>query len=255
MQCKQKSIKRRAHKAWTKWRVWALCALLVPSGAFAVANPVTPWPVDPKAGIPASWKAQYHPDIKAHTQFTLLQKGEQTVLRADALQAYGTLVHAFAAPRVFNELQWDWQVLTHPAGANLKTKEGDDAGAKVCVFIQIDESRLGLGTRLALGAARTFSGEPLPAATLCYVWGTPGAAVGQVFDNPYTERVKNIVLRDVPPGGELLREQRDVQADARKAFGKELPDGPVKFTGIALGADSDNTKSRAAALFGSIAAK
>jgi hypothetical protein len=137
----------------------------------------------------------------------------------------------------------------------LQTKAGDDAGAKVCAFVQIDEGKLGLGTRLALAAARTVSGERLPAATLCYVWGAPGEKVGQVFDNPYTDRVKNIVIRDEASAAELILETRNLQADARKAFGKELPEGPVMFIGFALGADSDNTKSKAKALFGSIEAK
>lgn len=214
-----------------------------------------PWPSDPAAGIPVPWKAQFHPDIAAHTQFKLLKQGNNTLLQAEADMAYGTLVHAFPKPTVISTLAWQWQLLTQPAKANLQTKAGDDAGAKVCAFIQIDEGKLSLGTRLALAAARTVSGERLPAATLCYVWGVPGEKVGQVFDNPYTDRVKNIVIRDMATSSELISENRDVQADARKAFGKELPEGPVMFTGVALGADSDNTKSKAKALFGSIEAR
>lgn len=76
-----------------------------------------------------------------------------------------------------------------------------------------------------------------------------------MFDNPYTDRVKNIVLRDMASAAELVSENRDLQADARKAFGKELPEGPVMITGLALGADSDNTKSKAKALFGSVQAQ
>ncbi|HEX4879145.1 MAG TPA: DUF3047 domain-containing protein, partial [Limnobacter sp.] len=216
---------------------------------------VAPWPADAQAPLPGAWKAQYHPDIAAHTRFSLVEKAGVTLLQANANQSYGTLVHAFAQPQVLSTMGWAWQVLEHPAQAKLQTKAGDDAGAKVCAFVQIDESRLSLGTRLALGAARTLSGEPLPAATLCYVWGSPGEPVGMVFNNPYTDRVKNMVLRDSSPGGGMVTESRDLQADARLAFGKELPDGPVRFTGIALGTDADNTKSKATALFGSIVAK
>ncbi|HEX4916724.1 MAG TPA: DUF3047 domain-containing protein [Limnobacter sp.] len=235
----------------------ALLALVFGAAhSFAQAtNLVAPWPADEQSALPVAWQPQYHPDIAAHTRFALVNKSGRTLLRAQADQSYGTLVHAFAQPQVFNTLSWDWQVLEHPAQANLQTKAGDDAGAKVCAFVQIDESRLSLRTRLALGAARTLSGEPLPAATLCYVWGSPGEPVGVVFNNPYTDRVKNLVLRDAPAGGSMVTETRDVQADARLAFGKELPNGPVKFTGIALGADADNTQSKARALFGSLVAQ
>ncbi|HEX4842982.1 MAG TPA: DUF3047 domain-containing protein [Limnobacter sp.] len=231
---------------------------LVSSAAHSPAQAtdlVAPWPADEKSALPAAWLAQYHPDIAAHTRFALINKGGRVLLQAQADRSYGTLVHAFAQPQAFNALRWDWQVLEHPTGANLQTKAGDDAGAKVCVFLQVDESRLSLRTRLALGAARTLSGEQLPAATLCYVWGSPGAPVGSVFNNPYTDRVRNLVLRDTSAGGSMATESRDVQADARLAFGKELPNGPVKFTGIALGADADNTQSKARALFGSLVAQ
>lgn len=219
------------------------------------AEALAQWPANATAGIPSPWKPQYHPDIAEHTEFRLLKQGNKTVLQADADMAYGTLVHPFAKPTELKTLSWEWQVLTQPTKANLRTKSGDDAGAKLCAFIQIDEGKLGIGTRLTLAAARAVSVERLPAATLCYVWGVPGEKVGQVFDNPFTERVRNIVVRDTAAASELIAENRDLQADARKAFGDELPQGPVMFTGIALGADSDNTKSKAKALFGKISAE
>lgn len=230
-------------------------ALAVTAGLATAAEAIKAWPSDPAVGLPAGWKPQFHPDIAAHTEFKLIRQGDKTVVQADADKSYGTLVHAFPKPAELKSLKWEWQVLTHPSNASLQTKAGDDAGAKLCAFIQVDESRIGLGTRVALAAARTVSGERLPAATLCYVWGVPGEKVGQVFDNPYTDRVKNIVVRDMANATELVAENRDLQADARKAFGKELPAGPVLFTGIALGADADNTKSKARALFGKISAE
>lgn len=231
-----------------------LLALYWPVSSTA-AEALAQWPANIADGIPAPWKAQYHPDIAAHTQFKLQKQGEKTVLLADADMAYGTLVHPFVKPLELKTLSWEWQVLVQPTNANLQTKAGDDTGAKLCAFIQVDERKISLGTRLALAAARTVSGERLPAATLCYVWGIPGEKVGQVFDNPFTDRVKNIVVRDTANAKELIAENRDLQADARKAFGKELPEGPVMITGIALGADSDNTQSQASALFGKVSAQ
>jgi hypothetical protein len=219
------------------------------------AEALTQWPPYATAAIPAPWRAQYHPNIAAHTQFKLFRQGDKTVLQADADMAYGTLVHPFTQPVELTTLSWEWQILLQPTRANLQTKAGDDTGAKLCAFVQIDEKKLGLGTRLALAAARTMSGERLPAATLCYVWGTPGEKLEQVFDNQFTDRVKNIVVRDAANASELISENRDLQVDARKAFGIEVPEGPVMFTGIALGVDSDNTQSKARAVFGKISAR
>lgn len=218
------------------------------------AEVLKPWPSSPALGIPLPWKAQYSPEIEEHTQFRLMTLNGKTVLQVEADMASGSLVHPFTQPVRLSSLSWQWQVLTQPTDADLRMKSGDDVAARLCAFVQIDEGKLGLGTRLALAMARSTSGERLPAATLCYVWGTPGAQVGQVVDNVFSDRVKNIVVRDTASSGELIAENRDLQSDARKAFGNELPAGAVMFTGIALGADSDNTRSKAKALFGDISA-
>lgn len=196
---------------------------------------------------PSGWTAQFHPDIAAHTQLSLVQGAEVPVLRVLSEAGYGSWAYRFEQPEQIDQISWQWQVLEKPTGADLKTKKGDDAAIKVCLFVAIDESRLGLGTRLALGAARTVSGEDLPAATLCYLWaGQPYK--GQVFPNPYTDRVRNWVLRDESASDNWLQETRDVRADVIRVFGPELPrienQPQVKLLGIAIGGDADNTKSR-----------
>ncbi|MCQ8896862.1 DUF3047 domain-containing protein [Limnobacter humi] len=217
--------------------------------------PVIPaWPKQPGA-LPAPWKTQFHPKVPKHTDFKLISFEGQTVVQAKSESGYGSVALAFDKPSEFNTLQWSWLVQQHPKNANPKTKDGDDAGAKLCVFVQIDESTLSFGTRLKLGAARTLSGEDLPAATLCYMWAAEGTPTGEVFNNPYTDRVRNMVIRASAEGTALVNEQRNVQQDARRAFAKELPEGPVKFLGIAFGADADNTQSTALGLFGSVSVK
>lgn len=198
-----------------------------------------PWP----------WQAQFHPKVKSHTVFDMQGSGDDAVVNTTANKSYGSWVDAFKAPKVLHELAWRWAVLKQPEGANLKKKEGDDAAAKVCVFVHIDESRLSFGTRMELGAARMVSSEPLPAATLCYVWGNGSARVNDVFPNPYTGLVVNWVLQNQPESTRWVDEQRDLQADARRVFSKLLPDGAVQFEGVAFGSDSDNTASLAKARF------
>lgn len=222
----------------------------------SLAEPaIQPWPSSTAAGFPKPWVSQFHPKVKKHTVFTLQQVEGQTVARASSDGGYGSMVHAFSSPVPIRQIQWRWQVEQHPTGANLRTKEGDDAGAKLCLFVAIDESKLGVGTRMKMGAARLASGESLPAATLCYAWAPAGVPSGEVFNNPFTDRVRNIVVRSAAESDVLVTEQRDVQADARRAFGAELPEGPVQFLGVALGADADNTQSKAVGVFGAIVAK
>lgn len=198
------------------------------------------------ASPPAPWQPQFHPKIKAHTQFELQAATDgPSWLRIKADKSYGSWVYSFKQPgHVVRKLSWQWRVEQHPEGANLQTKEGDDAAVKVCVFVVVDEQKLGLTQRMALGAARALSGEDLPAATLCYLWSNLGEPTGKAFDNPYTNRVRNLVLRSQAGGPAALTEVRNIQDDARAAFGDEVPKGEVRLLGIALGGDSDNTQSK-----------
>jgi hypothetical protein len=201
----------------------------------------------PGAKPPSGWKAQFHPDIPAHTQLSRVQDGEGLVLRLESEAGYGSWAYRFDQATEIQSMSWQWRALEKPSTADLKTKPGDDAAIKLCIFVAIDESSLSLGTRLALGTARTLSGEDLPAATLCYLWANQ-LYKGEIFPNPYTERVMNWVLRDESVSQQWLMEKRDIKADAIRVFGRELPvvNGipQVKLLGLAIGADADNTKSR-----------
>ncbi|NJM32419.1 MAG: DUF3047 domain-containing protein [Limnobacter sp.] len=210
--------------------------------------------------FPYPWQTRFHPDIPKTTRFEQLELDRRPVLKASAQGSYGTLVHRFATPQPLQTLQWQWAVTRHPIQAALQTKEGDDAAAKVCLFVQIDESKLGLTTKLALGAARTLAREPLPAATLCYVWATPGDKTPEHFPNPYTDRVVNWVLQRQPASDNWVLEQRNVENDVRTVFGPVLPGagsglGEVRVTAVAIGADADNTQSESVAFFSTLQAQ
>lgn len=206
---------------------------------------------------PIPWQAQFHPKIKAHTEFELQAATDgPSWLKIIADKSYGSWVYAFKKPgHVIRELSWQWRVEQHPDGANLRTKAGDDTAVKLCLFVAVDEQKLGLSQRMALGAARALSGEDLPAATLCYVWAEKDETAGAVFNNPYTNRVRNMVLRVLPgtaTSSAFQIESRKVQDDVRKAFGEELPDGPVRLLGVAVGGDADNTQSKSVGLIRAI---
>jgi hypothetical protein len=81
-----------------------------------------------------------------------------------------------------------------------------------------------------------------------YVWDVAGSA-GQTFWNPYTKRVRTIVVEGGRGRvGQWLAYERDVVADYRAAFGEDPP--PV--SGVAIMTDADNTGDRASAWFGDV---
>lgn len=223
---------------------------------FAQSSPLIDWNASSQ-GPPVGWSTQFHPDIPAHTAFAWKQIDASWGLDVQSSAGHGSMVYRFEKPTSAKNLGWQWQVQQKPVGADLRHKSTDDSAAKVCLFIQIDESKLGLGTRLKLGAARTLSGQDLPAATLCYQWAE-NVAPGVVFANPYTDRVVNYVLENRPASDLWKPESRALKADAIKAFGKELPDdvrdgdADIRLLGIAVGADADNTKGKTQAVIKSL---
>jgi hypothetical protein len=61
------------------------------------------------------------------------------------------------------------------------------------VLFDLPPGRLSVGERMQMAAARLLHGADLPAAALCYVWGT-AQAVGESGWNPYTDRVRMFVV-------------------------------------------------------------
>src|SRR5437016_4217209 len=105
--------------------------------------------------------------------------------------------------------------------------------------------KLPFGERVTARVARLFYDQPLPLATLCYVWDNRHPH-DTVVSSAYTDRVRLIVLRNGADAvGQWQAESRDLAADFRRAFGEDAP--PI--IGIAFAADTDNTGGAATAWF------
>lgn len=168
-------------------------------------------------------------------------------LRIEAEASYGNLALDLAGMAAPARLRWSWRVLQPNAAVDLARKAGDDAAAKVCLAFDLPLARLNLIEQMLLQLARSKTRQPLPAATLCWVWGhaeTPGALI----PNAFSRRVRYIVLRDgAAAGGPWVDEDRDVRADFLRAFGDESAEVPP-LAALIVGADADNTGGRSVAL-------
>jgi hypothetical protein len=182
-------------------------------------------------------------------EFRLVKDGAVTVLESRAAAAAGTLAHVLGVlPAQRPLLAWRWKVDRVVAGADLARKEGDDFAARVYVFFDIPLASLPLADRARAFVARTVWGQELPTAALCYVWDNRHAP-GTSAWNPYTDRVRTVVLRSAAAGA-WASEERDLEADFRAAFGSQWS-GPVpRVTGVAVGNDTDQTGETVTAWFG-----
>jgi hypothetical protein len=174
------------------------------------------------------------------TRYSAERIDGRDAMRIDARASYGNLVHALpnlSAPRY---LRWSWRLQQANAQADLRRKAGDDSPAKVCLSFDVPLQQVPFVERQLLRVARAQSNQDLPAATLCWVWDAR-EAVGTLLPNPYTRRVRYIVLRGAGDAtGAWFDEQRNVAADFQRAFGDEINELPA-LTAVIVAGDADNT--------------
>lgn len=218
--------------------VTALAALA--TSAAVAAQPLPPLVQGPQA-LGSGWRVVSLPDQSLPlTRYTAEQVDGRLALRLDARASYGNLVHEPPVQPLPRTLTWAWRLQQANPAADLRTRDGDDAAAKICLSFDLPLKQVPLVERTLLRVARARTGQALPAATLCWVWGGR-EATGDLIANPYTRRVRSIVLRGAADAtGQWLTESRDVAADFRRAFGDESAD-PPPLTAVIVAADADNT--------------
>jgi hypothetical protein len=143
-------------------------------------------------------------------------------------------------------LRFSWWVPALLPHADLKTAEADDAVARV--ILTFDGNRAGWSRRdhMLSELAHLVTGEPMPDATLMYVWDDR-YPVGSVIPNPHTRRIRKLVVQRGPEGlGRWVEHERNVRADYEAVFGQ----APGALTGLGLMTDSNNTGVTAQAWYG-----
>jgi len=232
---------------------WLLAALLLVAGtALAVDGRLVVAAfstLQPGAVLPADWSPLSASNIETPTRYTLVDDGGVTVLRADSRAGASGLSRKLSvSPAQFPWLRWRWKIENLVAGADLRSKEGDDFPARLYVMFDYPLDRLPFIERSKLRIARALFDPDLPAATLCYVWDGSTPA-GSIVPSAYTGRVKLVVVES---GAKRLKRwvevERNIAADFRAAFGEAAP--PV--SAIAVATDTDNTGASATAFFGDI---
>jgi hypothetical protein len=168
-------------------------------------------------------------------------------MAARSTEAASMLRHTVAMPpEQLGTLQFSWFVPALIERADLTRRDADDAPVRVILAFEGDRTRLSARDAMLSELAHTLTGEPMPYATLMYVWCNHRSA-GEVLHNPRTSRVRKIVLQSGSAGlNRWHAHERDIRADYERAFGE----APGKLIGIAIMTDTDNTASVAQAWYG-----
>jgi hypothetical protein len=148
-------------------------------------------------------------------------------------------------------LTWQWKVTNILEHGDATHKDGDDYPARIYVLFDYDPSNLGFFDRIKYRALKALGYDQIPTRALNYIWANR-VEQGTILDNPYTDWVQMIPVESGPDQvGTWIREERNVAADYRDAFGEAPP--PVG--GIAIMTDTDNTSESATAYYGDIIAR
>jgi hypothetical protein len=203
----------------------------------------------PGAELPAAWQPLTFPGVAKRTGYRLVDDGGTTVLRADAHGAGSGLMRRNETdPRTHPVLAWRWKIAGVVESSDATQKYGDDYAARVYVMFKYEPARVSTFNRSTYALMRLFYGEEPPHAGLSYVWDNR-LAPGTVLANPYTDRVRMIVVRSGnAEAGRWVSEERNVLEDYRRAFGEE----PPPIAGVAVMTATADTGASATAWFGDI---
>ena len=187
---------------------------------------------------------------KRNTRYQLTQLDGRWAVVADARSAVSLFRRSVRLePEEFGSIEFAWRVQDLLKSADLTEPGNEDSPVRLLLAFEGDRSKFSTKNRLLSDLVHALTGEPLPYATLMYVWDN-AATVGSIIPSGSgTDRIRKLVLDSGPTHVKTWRNHvRDIAQDYRLAFGEE----PGPLVGLALMTDSDNTKTRARAWYSDI---
>ena len=189
---------------------------------------------------------------KRETKYSLASLHGQNRLSANAQSSASMLrKNVRIEPKALNSLHFSWQVSELMPHADMAKKDHDDSPVRLILAFDGDRQKFSMKNAMLSELSYVIGGEPLPYATLMYVWCNI-RPVNTVIENPRTDRIRKIVVESGPDRlNQWLMYERDIKKDYEKAFGEP----PGALIGIGLMTDSDNTQSHIQTWYGAIQIK
>ena len=219
----------------------------VPRGGADVA--ASPWAE--QSGLHAGAHAQawahksFPGKVATRFDYTRLDGRDTMAVRSDSSASMLRQVVRIE-PGDLGRVRFSWKVPALIEQADLASRESDDAPVRIVLAFEGDRSRFSAKDAALSELALALTGEPLPYATLMYVWCNKRPA-GTVIRSPRTERVRKLVVESGAVGlNQWLDYERDIRADYERVFGEK----PGALVGIAIMTDTDNTRSQTRAWYG-----
>lgn len=186
---------------------------------------------------------------KTFVPFEVAEVDGRPALQVQAQASVSILRQRFDVPlQHLGAMKFSWRVDGLPLDARLSETDREDAPVRILLAFDGDKSRWSARQHRLSEMSRLLTGEPLPYATLMYVW-SPHDAADTVVVNPRSDRVRKLVVETGDARvGQWVDYRRDVRADFIRVFGEE----PGPLLAVALMTDTDNTRSQLTAWYGAL---
>lgn len=152
------------------------------------------------------------------------------------------------SPNELGKLTFSWKVPALIASADMALIDADDSPVRMVLAFEGDRTLFSTKNAMLSELSHALTGEPLPYATLMYVWCNTCAA-GTVIVNPRTDRIRKLVVES---GNTHLNQWKDYERDIRADFEAAFGEAPGALLALGIMTDSDNTRSTARAWYGPI---
>lgn len=194
------------------------------------------------------WETQHLPG-KAPSRYRYTHTDARHALLAQADSSASLLRQKRQVPAAeLGQVRFSWKVPALIANADMALRDADDSPVRLVLVFEGDRSKFSTKNAMLSELAHTLTGEPMPYATLMYVWCNTRAP-GSVIINPRTDRIRKLVVESgVGRLNQWIDYRRDIAADFEAAFGE----APGALLGVGIMTDSDNTRSKAQAWYGTI---
>ena len=211
---------------------------------------IAPWVSASAYAAPSSlpW-THYQLPGKTPSEFEYVVEDGRDAISAKAQSSASMLRQTVRVePKDLGSLKFSWKLPDLIQYADMSLREFDDSPVRVVLAFDGDRTKFSAKNAMLSELAHLLTGEPLPYATLMYVWCNE-CEPHKVILNPHTDRIRKLPL-EAGKGklNQWIAYERAVRADFIEAFGEE----PGVMTSISIMTDTDNTKSVARAWYGPV---
>lgn len=210
---------------------------------------VSPWAqVSTAESADGIWRHQEFPGKRPNRYHYALKDGRHTVAVSASSSVSMLRQTLRIEPADLHRVRFSWKVPALIDSADLNDRDLADSPVRVVLAFEGDRSKFSARDAMLSELAHALTGEPMPYATLMYVWDNR-AAPGTVVTSKRTSRIRKVVMESGPRKlNQWLDYERDVRADFEKAFGE----APGALVSIGIMTDTDNTASTVTAWYGPV---